>query len=162
MIQCFIGYLNTIQGIVKPLYLQTPVIVALPQNLHCLFLCDDIYDSIHKYQNTNNSLGFSPFDVFDIAIKEYLETIQPNGDFIYIETEYFGGVGVQFSGIFRNGQLLSTHKENDDADTSVPYPDNVLMQPINIALRELGVIRDVSLDEFDTMGLGNYRRIPDV
>lgn len=159
MIQGFIGHLTAIKEMVAPLMPITASIAELPQELSCLFLCEKVDDSIHTYINKDNSYKIEPFDFFDSSIKEYLEIIRPEGTLIYLETDYFGGEGTQFSGIIINGKLLATYQDTN-VDVSIPYPDRLLECPINKALRQLGVIRDSKLDEFDTLGLGNYRHMP--
>ena len=57
--------------------------------------------------------------------------------------------------------MLEILKENtDDLKLAIPCQDRLLELPINKALRFLGVIREAQLDEFNTLGLGEYRRIP--
>lgn len=159
MIQGFIGYPATIKEAITPFMPVMASIAELPQRLCCLFLCEKVNDSIHTYINTDNSYKIEPFDFFDSSIKKYFEMIRPKGTIIYIETDYFGGEGTQFSGIILDGKLLATY-QNTDTDIAIPYPDRLLESPINKALRQLGVIRDAGLDEFDTLGLGNYRHMP--
>lgn len=61
-----------------------------------------------------------------------------------IETNYFGGVGEQWALVYRGSCLAS--------DT---------ITQINSALKYLGVKCQEGSDEFDTIGLGNYRTLPD-
>ncbi len=56
-----------------------------------------------------------------------------------IETDYFGGFGYQYAIVFENGEKIS---------------DEI---SINSALKEIGVMKNGSLDEFDTINLGEYR-----
>lgn len=52
-------------------------------------------------------------------MKNYLEDVKPNGKFIYIETDYFGGEGNQSSGFFTNGKFLEVNKKsNSDIDVT--------------------------------------------
>ena len=61
-------------------------------------------------------------------------------------------------GIPRVVSMLEILKENTaDIDLTIPWPDRLLELPINKALRFLGVIREARLDEFDTLGLGEYK-----
>lgn len=61
-----------------------------------------------------------------------------------IQTDYFGSVGQQWADVYRGNCLVN----------------NRAIQ-INCALALLGVKRHNKLDEFDTIGLGNYRSLPD-
>jgi len=64
------------------------------------------------------------------------------GPAMYVETEYFGGVGDQYAVVAEDGNIVSFW-EGD--------------HPINEALRRLGVEAEPGMDEFDTVGLGLYR-----
>lgn len=131
MIQYFIGYPIIIKSVVAPLEQSTPVIVDLPQGFQCLLLCDNIISTIHSYMNNEINSEIEPFDFFDSSIKEYLEDVRTKGNHIYIETEYFGGKGAQFSSVFEDGQLLTTYKgRNDNIDVSEPYPYRLFDQSI--------------------------------
>lgn len=63
--------------------------------------------------------------------------------FAVIQTEYFGGMGEQYACVY-------------EGETIVPMKGTT----INEALQLLGVLRLQDLDEFDTLGLSNYRRTP--
>jgi hypothetical protein len=161
-IQCFLGRSEVIQEIVSPLGSIKHTIIELPQGMHGLFLGENLYDAIHKHTDTDNNYEIEPFDLFDLAMKNYLEAIKPNGRLIYIETEYFGGEGTQVSGIFKDGQLLEVLDEkNIEIDEALPFPDRFFNLPINTALRYLGVKRDSGYDEFDTLRLGNFGSVLD-
>lgn len=165
MIQCFIGHSDIIQRIVSPLEGLKPVIFELPQGLQGLFLCNYFCEAIYQRKNTDEDQAVivEPFDFFDCTIKEYLEEIHPQGNFIYIETEYFGGTGTQTAGIFKDGFLTTTYKGSTTGiDVTNPYPERLLDEPINKALRSLGVIRDNDKDEFDTVGLPNHKYMPHI
>jgi hypothetical protein len=68
----------------------------------------------------------------------------------YIETEYFGGTGVQAAIMWDGGSVQFGPTQTSGA---VPLSNGA----INIALRRLGVPRGNSLDEFDALGLGIHR-----
>ena len=91
MIQCFIGNPIVIKKIVLPLKQVTTSILDFPQGLQCLFLCDNLFDAIHSNVTISSNNEIEPFVFLDQAIKDYLEMIQPDGYFIYVETDYFGG-----------------------------------------------------------------------
>jgi hypothetical protein len=63
----------------------------------------------------------------------------------YVETEYFGGDGVQAAAVWEGGAIAFGPRQADAG-------------PINEALRLLGVERTTAQDEFDTVGLGRHRR----
>jgi hypothetical protein len=83
-----------------------------------------------------------------VAILDYEDDhdIKIGKTIAYIRTDYFGGCGDQSANVSENG------KEIYSGDTELG-PGN----PINEALKLLGVEKSVGNDEFDTIGLGRYR-----
>ncbi len=71
------------------------------------------------------------------------------GALAYVETDYFGGTGGQSAMAFANG------------DEAVPLQKSRAGGAINAALRAIGVAKDADKDEFDTIGLGERRRMED-
>jgi hypothetical protein len=71
-------------------------------------------------------------------------TLRAEPLFAVIATEYFGGVGSQGAGVYRGVELASYE-----------------ITTINEALRYLGVKAQEGCDEFDTVGLGGHRSMPD-
>ena len=66
---------------------------------------------------------------------------------VYISTDYFGGSGNQSAKVFMNNKKILD--QDDEFDWR--------LKPINSALKLLGVERTSGYDEFDTVGLGNFR-----
>ena len=64
-----------------------------------------------------------------------------------ISTDYFGGPGYQESNLYVNNK-----KEYDKSSES-----DYKLNPINDVLKLMGIIKKEGMDEFDTIGLGNYR-----
>lgn len=65
----------------------------------------------------------------------------------YISTDYFGGSGNQSAKVFMNNKKVLD--QDDEFDWR--------LEPINSALKLLGVERISGYDEFDTVGLSNFR-----
>lgn len=68
-----------------------------------------------------------------------------------IHTDYFGRVGYQSAKLYLNGKKIynkSSEYQNDPSFSS---------SPINDVLKIMGVIPNGKMDEFDTIGLSNYR-----
>jgi hypothetical protein len=78
-----------------------------------------------------------------------MNTIAVEPLFAIIETNYFGGNGSQSAVVYR-GKLEIMAPERDVAGS------------INRALKQLGVKRTLLHDEFDFIGLGNYRDFDDI
>jgi hypothetical protein len=64
-----------------------------------------------------------------------------------ISTDYFGGFGSQ------TAKLFVDNKIEYEGDNEFVYG----MSPINDVLKKMGIVRKDGMDEFDTIGLGNYR-----
>lgn len=69
---------------------------------------------------------------------------------VYVETEYFGGVGEQSATAFVDGR-----------EAVAPQRARGGGGAINQALRAIGTVRSAELDEFDTVGLGRWRSMDD-
>ena len=64
-----------------------------------------------------------------------------------IETDYFGGFGDQSSKLYRDNLILMNEDTRKDPDSN----------PINQALKMMGVKAKTGMDEFDTINLSRYR-----
>jgi hypothetical protein len=76
---------------------------------------------------------------------------------VYIETDYFGGVGIQAAIAWEAGQVVF-----GPAQTPEQHPDDAAGSVldrgvINRTVRHLGVSRAGFHDEFDALGLGDHR-----
>jgi hypothetical protein len=69
--------------------------------------------------------------------------LSARGRIAYLEAEIFGGTGLQAAVLAESGVVVRGPIVGRDA--------------INLALREMGVFADPSIDEFDAMGLGERR-----
>ena len=64
-----------------------------------------------------------------------------------ISTDYFGGAGHQEAKLFMN------NKKEYDESSEINYS----VSPINDVLKMIGVVKKDRQDEFDTIGLSNFR-----
>lgn len=64
-----------------------------------------------------------------------------------ISTDYFGGMGYQSAKLFVDKNI--EYEADDEYDYST--------RPINTVLKKMGVVVKDGMDEFDSIGLGNYR-----
>lgn len=64
-----------------------------------------------------------------------------------ISTDYFGGSGHQEAKLFVNNK--KEYDNSSEFDWS--------FRPINSVLKMIGVVSEIGMDEFDTIGLSNYR-----
>jgi hypothetical protein len=75
----------------------------------------------------------------------------------YVEADYFGGVGTQYSVLWQNGAVVAQYKSNnlrmEHADPLVTVCD----KPINEVLKRIGVQKLHYYDEFEAVGLPKHR-----
>jgi len=64
-----------------------------------------------------------------------------------IETDYFGGFGDQSAKLYRDDIILMNESTQKD----------IVYNPINKALKMMGIKAKKGMDEFDTINLGRYR-----
>ncbi|MBA2544105.1 MAG: hypothetical protein H0V17_30960 [Deltaproteobacteria bacterium] len=79
--------------------------------------------------------------VIRTCARELTRLIAPK--FAVIQTEYFGGSGEQWAALFEGERTL------------------LFNTSVNEALRALGVMRSEGFDEWDTIGLADYRSNPE-
>lgn len=89
----------------------------------------------------------SGFGFLTLGLERALAPLATRGAFAFIETEYFGGSGGQAAAVFNPGLA------------PVRFTDEQEPNPINLALKLLGVPALDAADEFDTLGLGRFRRL---
>lgn len=126
-------------------------------------MSNDLYDDIAELIDSKLEIDYSKyFDFFSPSVYELLVQESRNGKLAYIETDYFGGVGSQSAILFEKGFIkIKPHKTEtywDEKSSSFlhkPEGDKA----INIVLKELGVYKENGKDEFDSIRLGNYRRM---
>jgi hypothetical protein len=81
----------------------------------------------------------------DATRSAYGEKSSNNGAVGFVATEYWGGPGRQAGALWSKGQLILTFAFSEG------------IGPINEVLRHLGVSATEGGDEFDSVGLGEYR-----
>ena len=118
--------------------------VELTESLSLLPLTDAILEQIN---NGDLNPSVEPFTALTKRLTQILEHLSEAGTIAYIEAEYFGGAGAQGSVVWFN--RLVTFREFGESEA------------INRALRILGIIAISGKDEFDTVGLGRYRKTED-
>lgn len=89
-----------------------------------------------------------------------------SGQTLYVETEYFGGIGGQSAAYFENGQLAWWGAESTEAPPAgssladlYEKTANGGKSPINEGLSRLGVVRSERCDEFDQIELQRFRSL---
>lgn len=106
-------------------------------------------DSVLEKSNKSNDIKFVELKN-GILATTWIPNIKEFGSdkmIAKISTDYFGGIGNQTAQLFDSGKRI--YKNDDDIDRS--------SSPINDVLKLMGIKRAIGMDEFDTIGLGNYR-----
>lgn len=107
---------------------------------------DDAFDAVLLAKGESAPAG-TEFWRLNEALMEVAAEVSANfGPVAYAETDYFGGTGVQSAAAWIQGKL---------AMPPTTHPAG----PINAALHTIGLERANGLDEFDTLGLGEVRRM---
>ena len=104
----------------------------------------ELFDAL----NDPASPMIEPFHLMTWAVRDRFADLIGSSPFGYIETEYFGGVGTQSGCAWRGGTLIVRPAEADGS--------------VNSVLRALGVLRVRGRDEWDTVGLAQFRSMDDL
>lgn len=103
------------------------------------------------------SLPVPPFATLNQRVLGYMQGLAGEDALGYLETEYFGGVGVQAAALWIGRRAVLQPSEHA-AVRDVPTPPSADW-PINRMLAALGVARIAPQDEFDTVGLGHVHHM---
>jgi hypothetical protein len=144
-----------LQALVLPIgaweYLDRRPAPTHPVQIHSSLLLVPLTDELYDYLVDGDGAGNLYGDIFSKwhpAIEAFASEVSGVQPYAYIETEYFGGHGVQAAGAWRqSGTLIE--------------PANGPIGPINEVLRALGVDSPKPRDEFDAVGLSRHRHTED-
>src|SRR5262245_50335609 len=116
---------------------------ALGQNFCFIPITDRVFDDLRRTYpelvDTENG-----FERLSAPVEFVAKSLSRDEAVAYVETEYFGGTGVQAAIVWKAGEVVSSDKSAD-------------VGPINNALASLGADRRGHRDEFDALGLGQFR-----
>ncbi|MEB3042561.1 hypothetical protein [Rhizobium mulingense] len=127
-----------------------PEPTALPFCLEIAPLGDRQLERLTKLRPGAYRDGFRSLSA---ALEQPLATAYGHGLLAYIETEYFGGAGSQAAAAFADGDMIFSAAKPDTRDPIGPD------DPINPALRRLGVEATGHVDAFAALGLGRFRSL---
>lgn len=129
----------------------TARIVPLAGNTAMIPMTPELFDEMTlPFASRDKSIAVSGFMFLTSVVAEILKTASRGGPIAYIETEYFGGVGTQGAAAWSAGDSVLSPEINEHGE------------PINRALRKLGIEKGSKFDEFDAIGLGRYRSMDDL
>lgn len=120
-------------------------VILLKQGYSMVFLTDRLFDDITELSDLDNEEDCLELDFFTTAISEIMKEYSYKSMLAYVETDYFGGTGTQAGVLFKNGNIIVKPAKEENI--------------INIILHKLGVYREKGKDEFDSINLGEYRKI---
>lgn len=143
-----------------------PDATALAFDLVIIPLDEERLDAI----SMSEEVAFDGFTYLKPAMAAEIGDMVGDGRVLYVETEYFGGMGGQSAALFDNGTLIwkdaeSTFEEvaSQSLLTRLFKPSTVRSKsPISEGLAKLGVVATDGKDEFDQVGLGRYRSLEDL
>ncbi len=143
--------MHHIQGLVAEL--NQAQAIAQERELLCVSLPQGFAYVVFDNQGVSEPIEDGPESAVERAayLKETLPGVLGNQPVAYVETDYFGGSGIQSAALWRGGGL-----EFVASEYSSPWVAPVV-RPINTALRMLGVVASPEQDEFDAIALGEFR-----
>ncbi len=121
--------------------------ILLPQEFGMVLMTDDFMCDVGELAEGSDEVVFPRLDCFTGAVKKLMERYSLRTNIAYFETNYFGGAGTQGGLLYENGSIAVAPRV---AESGV----------INALLAKMGVRRESGKDEFDSLGLGKYRRMP--
>ena len=114
--------------------------------------------------------SFSGFTYLTPAMADEIGRVVRNGRILYMETDYFGGMGRQGVALFDGGVLRwkRAHSSFEDGKSKSLlgrlFAGRGMLEtsPISQGLSDLDVVPAPGRDEFDTIGLGRFRTLDDL
>ncbi len=157
-IQCIIGKDNVINELTNNWIHANKL--SLKEEFSLIPMTEELIDDINELANCGSDLAHDEFEMLSKSVELVLKEISHLGKIAYIETEYFGGSGVQSAISYKNGKIQdgpkSTKTEWDNNKHEFRHtPCGV--QAINSILLGLGLPEREDKDSFDYLGLGNFR-----
>ena len=153
-IRAFIGHRDMVDSLAKK-WLKTPI--QLNQELSMLYLTDELFDDITEKIGLRDNPFSDIFSFLNSSIISVLEEYSQHGKLAYCETDYFGGAGTQAALLYENGRQKSPPILTTDNYGAEKAP--VDKRAINKVLKEFGIKKTEGKDEFDSVGLGDFRNM---
>lgn len=113
----------------------------------------------NKHGSNYSELKLEPYEELTKEILKTLKELSFKGKCAYIETDYFGGRGVQISEAWHNGHRIIGPLISFDGieNPKITIETTMVEDSINETLRAIGVYKHEGKDEFDSVRLGWYR-----
>jgi hypothetical protein len=141
----------------------SPPPTEIPCNLVIVPLDENRLDALA----TSFEAPLYDFTYLTPAISREITRALGNRPALYIETNYFGGMGRQAAALFKNGELAWKKASSTFASSdSRPFLERMFKlkasppkSPVSEGLAKLGVPPSRLGDEFDHVGLGRFRSL---
>jgi len=113
----------------------------------------------NKYGTNYSDSILEPYEELTKETRKTIKELSFKGKCAYIETDYFGGPGVQISEAWHNGERIIGPLISFDGieNPKIPSGATLVKDSINETLKTIGVYRHNGKDEFDSVRLGWYR-----
>lgn len=113
----------------------------------------------NKYGPNYSDSVLKPYEELTKEIRKTLKELSFKGKCAYIETDYFGGLGVQISEAWYNGERIIGPLISFDGIKKPKIPSGAILveDSINETLKTIGIYKHEGKDEFDSIRLGWYR-----
>ena len=119
-------------------------LVELNSDISMIPLTEELFDEINQMEISTKLMGF---EFLNQNIENRILKVIGSKEVAYVESEFFGGEGGHIGLIWKNGERAFTSDLN--------------IQSMNEILKRLGVQKTTFKDEFDSIGLGQYRQTED-
>jgi hypothetical protein len=128
--------------------------ISLPQKFVMIPFTAALFDDIAELVNISDPDPFPEFERLSASAEIVLSEVSQFGVLGYIETDYFGGYGTQSAIAWNKGKILLGVLKSEITSYEATTTGR---SAINQVLSALGVWTDRKKDEFDMLGLGNFR-----
>jgi hypothetical protein len=129
-------------------------VVPLAQGFAMVPLTEEFYDEIPESDDQQFLPDADNFELLGPKISALGLSISKNGPVVYCETDYSEETGTQRAVAWNQKQVCfpPTHSTVEGRLS----PEKISNEPINVALRAIGVSKSSTSDEFATLQLGKY------
>ncbi len=138
ILKAFIGKKENLISIAK--VFNSSQLVDLDYGISMIPMTDELFNEMN---NSSQSDSISIFEYLNCHIETAILNIIKNKEIVYAESEFFGGDGGHIGIIWKNNKRVYLGEFGKDT--------------MNVILRKIGVEKEFSKDEFDTVGLGMNR-----
>lgn len=121
--------------------------IKLENDIFLIPFTDEFYDEFNQFMVLE---AFDKFIFLNERMYHYLSNKSIQEPIAYIETDYFGGNGVQSAMMFDKEKIIYDIRHEHKGYGA-----------INLVLKELGIVKALGKDEWDTANLFKHRNTED-